>query len=186
MLFFGISAYSTAYCKIILRGIIKRYVVLPKLPAKIINPLKGGGMEAEVRCRALVAGGSPHRPRRPDPSRRAPIRPKGRDHRPGASGFLYRAERRQQSLCSLSIVHPSRGGRPDWHSRWSEAVTAFVLLKPGADIAADDLNSHCRDHLGGFEVPKKIVVLETFPMTSTGKIQKALLREAYQSAYAGE
>ena len=68
------------------------------------------------------------------------------------------------------------------HSRWSEAVTAFVLLKPGADIAADDLNSHCRDHLGGFEVPKKIVVLETFPMTSTGKIQKALLREAYQSA----
>lgn len=72
------------------------------------------------------------------------------------------------------------------HSRWSEAVTAFVLLKPGADIGADDLNSHCRDHLGGFEVPKKIVVLETFPMTSTGKIQKALLREAYQSAYAGE
>lgn len=65
-------------------------------------------------------------------------------------------------------------------------MTAFVLLKPGADIAADDLNSHCRDHLGGFEVPKKIVVLETFPMTSTGKIQKALLREAYQSAYAGE
>jgi long-chain acyl-CoA synthetase len=87
-------------------------------------------------------------------------------------------------LRHAAIANAAVVGLP--HSRWSEAVTAFVLLKPGTDVGADDLNRHCRDHLGGFEVPKKIVVLETFPMTSTGKIQKALLREAYQSAYAGE
>jgi len=72
------------------------------------------------------------------------------------------------------------------HFRWSEAVTAFVLLKPGADVDVDDLNRHCRSLLGNFEVPKKIVVLETLPMTSTGKIQKALLRDAYRDAYAAE
>ena len=86
-------------------------------------------------------------------------------------------------LRHAGVVNAAVVGLP--HSRWSEAVTAFVLLKPGADIAVDDLNRHCRDHLGGFEVPKKIVVLETFPMTSTGKIQKALLRDAYQDTYAG-
>jgi long-chain acyl-CoA synthetase len=87
-------------------------------------------------------------------------------------------------LRHASVANAAVVGLP--HSRWSEAVTAFVLLKPGADISADDLNRHCRGHLGGFEVPKKIVVLETLPMTSTGKIQKALLRDTYQDAYAGE
>jgi long-chain acyl-CoA synthetase len=59
-----------------------------------------------------------------------------------------------------------------------ECRCARLKSRPGADISADDLNKHCRSHLGGFEVPKKIVVLETLPMTSTEKKQKTLLRDA--------
>jgi long-chain acyl-CoA synthetase len=87
-------------------------------------------------------------------------------------------------LRHASVANAAVVGLP--HFRWSEAVTAFVLLKPGADINVDDLNRHCRSLLGNFEVPKKFVVLETLPMTSTGKIQKALLRDAYRDAYAAE
>ena len=59
-----------------------------------------------------------------------------------------------------TIANAAVAGLPDSDGR---KQTAFVLLKPGTDVGADDLNRHCRDHLGGFEVPKKIVVLETFP-----------------------
>ena len=66
------------------------------------------------------------------------------------------------------------------HQRWGEAVTAFVTLKPGAAVEPGELDAHCRAHLGGFEVPKDIVVLDLLPMTSTGKIQKFELRQRYR------
>lgn len=71
------------------------------------------------------------------------------------------------------------------HQRWGEAVTAFVTLKPGAAVEPGELDAHCRAHLGGFEVPKDIVVLDLLPMTSTGKIQKFELRQRYQAHYEG-
>ena len=45
------------------------------------------------------------------------------------------------------------------------------------------LTAHCKEHLGGFEVPKNIVFLAALPMTSTGKIQKFELRKAHQDLY---
>jgi long-chain acyl-CoA synthetase len=70
------------------------------------------------------------------------------------------------------------------HARWAEAVTAFVMLKPGAVVTPAELLAHCRGLLGTFEVPKKIVVVDAFPMTATGKIQKAWFRERYQDIHA--
>lgn len=72
------------------------------------------------------------------------------------------------------------------HARWSEAVTAFVVAKPGMKTVEEELHRHCHDILGAFERPKKIVIVDTLPMTSTGKIQKALLRAAHLEAYSGE
>jgi long-chain acyl-CoA synthetase len=86
------------------------------------------------------------------------------------------------------LRHPAVGnaavvGLP--HARWIEAVTAFVILKPGVDATVADLDAHCGTLLGSFERPKKIVVVDALPMTITGKIQKAELRAAYREAYAG-
>ncbi|WP_027015100.1 class I adenylate-forming enzyme family protein [Comamonas composti] len=65
------------------------------------------------------------------------------------------------------------------HPRWSEAVCALVVLKPGALCSEDDLLLHCRERLGSFEVPKLVRFVETLPATSTGKIQKHVLRKQY-------
>ena len=72
------------------------------------------------------------------------------------------------------------------HARWSEAVTAFVVAKPGVLVREEELHHHCHGLLGGFERPKKIVIVDALPMTSTGKIQKALLRAAHLETYSGE
>ncbi|MBZ4414600.1 AMP-binding protein [Myxococcus sp. MISCRS1] len=69
------------------------------------------------------------------------------------------------------------------HPRWAEAVTGFVVLKPGASATAPDLITHCKQHLGGFEVPKSVVLLEAMPQTSTGKAQKFVLRQQHERHY---
>lgn len=70
------------------------------------------------------------------------------------------------------------------HARWIEAVTAFVVRKPGAQVDEAELLQLCKEHLGGFEVPKAIRFLDALPMTTTGKIQKHPLRERFRDLYS--
>ena len=64
--------------------------------------------------------------------------------------------------------------RPD--PKWGETPVAFVELKPGASVDADALIAWCRERLAGYKLPRHIV-FEELPKTSTGKVQKFLLRE---------
>lgn len=70
------------------------------------------------------------------------------------------------------------------HQEWIEAVTAFVCLKPGQSTDAGALQEHCRSTLAGFEIPKHIAIVDNLPMTSTGKIQKHVLRANHQALYS--
>jgi fatty-acyl-CoA synthase len=63
--------------------------------------------------------------------------------------------------------------RPD--EKWGETPCAFVELKPGMQATAEELIAWCRQHLAGYKVPRH-VVFEELPKTSTGKIQKHVLR----------
>ena len=69
------------------------------------------------------------------------------------------------------------------HPRWIEAVTAFVIPKAAIAVTEEELIQHCKEHLGGFEVPKAVRFVESLPMTSTGKIQKHPLRQQYRGLY---
>ncbi|MEX0827970.1 MAG: AMP-binding protein, partial [Haliea sp.] len=60
--------------------------------------------------------------------------------------------------------------------KWGETPCAFVELKDGFTLTNDELINFCRDQLAGFKIPK-FVVFGKLPKTSTGKIQKFLLRE---------
>ena len=60
--------------------------------------------------------------------------------------------------------------------KWGETPCAFIELKEGEETTAEDLQALCRDRLAGFKVPKHYI-FETIPRTSTGKIQKFVLRE---------
>ncbi len=70
------------------------------------------------------------------------------------------------------------------HAHWSEAVTAFVVLKPGSAATEAELVAHCKATLGQHEVPKAVVLLDALPMTATGKVQKHVLRATYKDFYA--
>jgi len=73
--------------------------------------------------------------------------------------------------------------RPD--PKWGETPVAFVELKDGVEITADELIAHCKSLLAGYKVPREIR-FEAIPKTSTGKIQKFQLRERAKSASAIE
>jgi fatty-acyl-CoA synthase len=73
--------------------------------------------------------------------------------------------------------------QPD--ARWGETPCAFVELKPGAQASEAELLDWCRGRMARFKAPKS-VVLGPLPKTSTGKIQKFVLREQVRSAAAIE
>jgi fatty-acyl-CoA synthase len=60
--------------------------------------------------------------------------------------------------------------------KWGEVPCAFVCLKPGQEMSDQELIAYCREELAGFKIPKK-VVFGPIDKTSTGKVQKYLLRE---------
>ena len=73
-----------------------------------------------------------------------------------------------------AVLEAAVVARPD--EKWGETPCAFVTLKPGAQADADDIIAFCRERLAHFKVPKT-VVFGPLPKTSTGKIQKFVLRE---------
>jgi len=69
--------------------------------------------------------------------------------------------------------------------RWGETPLAFVETKEGASVTEAELVAFCREHLAHYKVPRK-VVFGLLPKTSTGKIQKFILRERAHSKEAIE
>ena len=67
--------------------------------------------------------------------------------------------------------------------KWGEVPAAFIELREGASVTEAELVAHCREHLAGYKLPKKIIFSE-LPKTSTGKIQKFVLRERVRSTDA--
>ncbi|MDO9181606.1 MAG: acyl-CoA synthetase [Bacteriovorax sp.] len=64
--------------------------------------------------------------------------------------------------------------KPD--DKWGEVVCAFIEIKNGSNVNAEEIIKHCKNHLPGFKVPKSVEFCE-LPKTSTGKIQKFELRK---------
>ena len=67
--------------------------------------------------------------------------------------------------------------------KWGETPCAFVELKADATVSERELLEFCRTHLARFKAPRAVVFGE-LPKTSTGKIQKFLLRDKARSATA--
>lgn len=69
--------------------------------------------------------------------------------------------------------------------KWGETPCAFVTLKPGAELSSEALISFCQQRLARFKVPS-CIVFSTLPKTSTGKVQKFLLREQARKLAAAQ
>jgi len=73
-----------------------------------------------------------------------------------------------------AVLEAAVVARPD--PTWGETPCAFITLKPGHDATAEDIIAFCRDRMARFKAPKT-VVFGPLPKTSTGKMQKYVLRE---------
>ncbi|MBM3369032.1 MAG: acyl-CoA synthetase, partial [Betaproteobacteria bacterium] len=83
---------------------------------------------------------------------------------------------RHPSVLAAAVV-----AKPD--ANWGETPYAFVELKPGANVTEAQIIDFCREHLARFKAPRAVAFGE-LPKTSTGKIQKFVLREKAKSASA--
>ncbi|MGW1976423.1 AMP-binding protein [Streptomyces sp. NPDC001889] len=69
-------------------------------------------------------------------------------------------------------------GVPD--SRYGEEILACVIPRdPAAPPTLDDIAAFCRERLAHYKIPRRLEILETFPMTVSGKVRKVELRERY-------
>ena len=68
-------------------------------------------------------------------------------------------------------------GLPD--EKWIEAVTAFVVLRPGHQVDEATLQSLAREHLAPYKLPKKVVFVDNLPRNTAGKLLKRELRKQY-------
>ena len=73
-----------------------------------------------------------------------------------------------------SILEAAVVGKPDDH--WGETPCAFAVLKEGAEATEDEIINFCRQNMARYKVPKNVVFGE-LPKTSTGKVQKFVLRD---------
>jgi fatty-acyl-CoA synthase len=60
--------------------------------------------------------------------------------------------------------------------KYGEQVMAWVKLKPDAAATVDDLRDYCRENIAHFKVPRYVKLVDSFPMTVTGKVQKFVMR----------
>jgi fatty-acyl-CoA synthase len=85
---------------------------------------------------------------------------------------------RHPAIISVAVV-----AAPD--PKWGEVPCAYVELKEGAAASAEELREFCRQRMAHFKIPKRFV-FEPVPKTSTGKVQKFLLRAKAKSTAAIE
>ena len=62
------------------------------------------------------------------------------------------------------------------HPKWLEVPKAYVVLKPGEKLSADEITDHCKSALAKFKVPKEIEFIDQLPRNPSGKVLKRELR----------
>ncbi|CEJ14295.1 Long-chain-fatty-acid--CoA ligase [bacterium YEK0313] len=95
-----------------------------------------------------------------------------------SGGFnIYPREVEDALMAHAAVASAAVIGIPD--EKWGEAVTAFVVLKPGAAAAAEELQAHVKALRGAPWSPKSVQFVDAIPVTGLGKIDRKVLRAPY-------
>ncbi|HET6876315.1 MAG TPA: AMP-binding protein [Jatrophihabitans sp.] len=116
-------------------------------------------------------------------------------------GMLWFSDRRKdviktggENVASIEVEKAVYAASPDVaeavvvglpHPRWSEAITAVVVPKPGVALDEATLLDAMRSHIDAYKLPKAVIVVDELPKTSTGKIQKNVVRQQFADHYNG-
>jgi long-chain acyl-CoA synthetase len=91
---------------------------------------------------------------------------------------VYSTEVEEALYRHPAVLEAAVFGVPD--EQWGEAVHAVVVLRAGATSTPDDLVEHCKQHIGGYKVPKRVDLRdEPLPKSGPGKVLKRELREPF-------
>jgi fatty-acyl-CoA synthase len=69
--------------------------------------------------------------------------------------------------------------------RYGEEVMAWVKLREGASMTPDELTAACRGRIATYKIPRYWKLVDAFPMTITGKVQKFVMRELATAELTG-
>jgi acyl-CoA synthetase (AMP-forming)/AMP-acid ligase II len=69
------------------------------------------------------------------------------------------------------------------HPRWTEAITAVIVPKPGTTPSEASIIATMKSQVASFKTPKAVIVVDELPKTSTGKIQKNVVRKQFADYY---
>jgi fatty-acyl-CoA synthase len=112
-------------------------------------------------------------------------------------GFLYLTDRKKDMIISggeniaSSEIERVIYEMPEVHEvavigvsdkRWGETPVAVVVLADGAALTLPDLTNHCRARLGGFKVPKQLIIRDSLPRNPSGKVLKRVLRSELEAS----
>lgn len=85
-----------------------------------------------------------------------------KDDRIRTGGYnVYPIEIERVMTLHPAVMEPAVLGIID--ERWGEMIVAAVIIKEGAHVSEEELKEHCRKHLAGFQVPKRIIFMKEFP-----------------------
>src|SRR2546429_1415013 len=114
---------------------------------------------------------------------------------PDADGYFYILDRLKEMIVTggekvysgevQAVIYTHPAGRegavfgiPD--PKWGEIVMAYVVLKPGKTLSADELIAYCRRSLASYKIPHRVEFSDTeLPKSGSGKILKKVLRERF-------
>jgi fatty-acyl-CoA synthase len=88
---------------------------------------------------------------------------------------IYPREIEEFLLTHPHIADAQVIGVPD--DRYGEELCAWVMTRGGAALSEEEVREHCRGRIAHYKVPRYVRIVETFPMTVTGKVQKFVMRE---------
>jgi acyl-CoA synthetase (AMP-forming)/AMP-acid ligase II len=88
---------------------------------------------------------------------------------------VYPREVEDALMAHPAVAGAAVVGAPD--PTWVEAVTAFVTLRPGAEVSGSELQDAVRSVLAGYKVPKSVHVVDALPLSPVGKVLRRALRE---------
>lgn len=108
------------------------------------------------------------------------IRDRGKDVIISGGENISSVEVEDVICCHPGVSAAAVVARPD--AKWGESPAAFVELREGHTLSEADLVAFCREHLAGFKIPKSIT-FGSLPRTSTGKVQKFVLRDTAKKLF---